>query len=51
MGTKLSLRLKEIVNALPLKEGLRILENGCGPGAMAREIAGRIGKGHAGETL
>lgn len=46
METKLSPRLLEIVNALPLKEGLRILEIGCGPGAMAREMARRIGNGH-----
>ena len=26
--------------------GMRILEIGCGPGAMAREIATRIGDGH-----
>jgi cyclopropane fatty-acyl-phospholipid synthase-like methyltransferase len=35
-----------IVEALPLKPGLRVLEIGCGPGAMAREIAHRIGAGH-----
>ncbi|RYG37358.1 MAG: class I SAM-dependent methyltransferase [Chitinophagaceae bacterium] len=39
---KLSGRLKEIVNALPLKRGMRILEIGCGPGVMAREIANRF---------
>ena len=46
MENKLSTRLLEIINALPLKDGLRILEIGCGPGAMAREIARRIGNGH-----
>jgi cyclopropane fatty-acyl-phospholipid synthase-like methyltransferase len=46
MDKKLSKRLTEIVNALPLKEGARVLEIGCGPGAMAREMARRIGKGH-----
>jgi len=46
MQKKISKRLSDIVNALPLKEGIRILEIGCGPGAMAREIAGLIGKGH-----
>ena len=35
-----------IVEALPLKPGLRVLEIGCGPGALAREIAHRIGDGH-----
>jgi cyclopropane fatty-acyl-phospholipid synthase-like methyltransferase len=34
-----------VVDALPLKPGLRVLEIGCGPGAMAREIARRIGAG------
>ena len=36
----------EIVKALPLRDGIRVLETGCGPGAMAREIANRIGNGH-----
>ena len=46
MPGKLSQRLLEIVDALPLKNGLRILEIGCGTGAAAREIANRIGKGY-----
>jgi cyclopropane fatty-acyl-phospholipid synthase-like methyltransferase len=46
MDSKLSKRLTDIVAKLPLKDGLRILEIGCGPGAMAREIAKRIGSGH-----
>jgi cyclopropane fatty-acyl-phospholipid synthase-like methyltransferase len=46
MAHKISTRLLEIVNALPLREGIRVLEIGCGPGAMAREISRRIGKGH-----
>ena len=46
MGKELSGRLMEIVEALPLKPGMRILEIGCGPGAMAREMAARIGDGH-----
>jgi cyclopropane fatty-acyl-phospholipid synthase-like methyltransferase len=46
MAQDLSPRLQEIVNALPLRPGLRILEIGCGPGAMARAIARRIGNGH-----
>lgn len=44
--TELSPRLAAIVDALPLKPGLRVLEIGCGPGAAAREIASRIGDGH-----
>lgn len=46
MTRDLSPRLLEIVDALPFKPGQRILEIGCGPGAMAREIARRIGNGH-----
>ncbi|WP_028980411.1 class I SAM-dependent methyltransferase [Sporocytophaga myxococcoides] len=46
MQSKLSKRLFDIVNALPLKKGIRVLEIGCGPGAMAREISGLIGEGH-----
>ena len=46
MADKLSSRLREIVDALPLRPGMRVLEIGCGPGVMAREIAARIGNGH-----
>ncbi len=46
MDRKLSKRLVEIINALPLKDGIRILEIGCGPGAAAREISRRIGNGY-----
>lgn len=41
----LSKRLSEVVDALPLGSGMRVLEIGCGPGAMARAIAERIGNG------
>jgi len=46
MAPALSARLQAIVDALPLRPGMRVLEIGCGPGAMAREIASRIGDGH-----
>lgn len=46
MVTGLSPRLRAIVDSLPLREGMRVLEIGCGPGAMARELARRIGGGH-----
>ncbi|OHV80228.1 cyclopropane-fatty-acyl-phospholipid synthase family protein [Rhizobium sp. LCM 4573] len=46
MPRELSARLLEIVNALPLRPGLRVLEIGCGPGAAAREIARRMDGGH-----
>jgi cyclopropane fatty-acyl-phospholipid synthase-like methyltransferase len=46
MAGALSDRLKAIVDALPLRPGMRVLEIGCGPGAMAREIARRLGHGH-----
>jgi SAM-dependent methyltransferase len=40
-------RLKAIVDALPLRPGLRVIEIGCGPGAAAREVAERVGaSGH-----
>jgi SAM-dependent methyltransferase len=42
----LSARLAAVVDALALEPGMRVLEIGCGPGAMAREIAARIGDGH-----
>lgn len=42
----LSARLMSIVDALPLRGGMRVIEIGCGPGAAAREVARRIGNGH-----
>jgi SAM-dependent methyltransferase len=42
----LSARLAAVVEALPLRSGIRVLEIGCGPGAAARAIAHRIGDGH-----
>ncbi|WP_421121831.1 SAM-dependent methyltransferase [Aquihabitans daechungensis] len=41
--TGLSPRLRSIVEALPLRPGLRVVEIGCGPGAAAREVARRVG--------
>jgi cyclopropane fatty-acyl-phospholipid synthase-like methyltransferase len=46
MASELSARLLEIVEALPLRPGMRVLEIGCGPGAAARAVASRIGDGH-----
>jgi cyclopropane fatty-acyl-phospholipid synthase-like methyltransferase len=46
MTSDLSPRLAAIVQALPLRPGLRVLEIGCGPGAAARAVAKRIGDGH-----
>src|SRR5688572_9153464 len=46
MAGELSARLQEIVEALPIRPGLRVMEIGCGPGAAARAIARRIGNGH-----
>jgi cyclopropane fatty-acyl-phospholipid synthase-like methyltransferase len=43
---ELSPRLAAIVDALPLRPGVRVLEIGCGPGAAARAVANRIGDGH-----
>ena len=45
--SSLSPRLGEIVDALPLRPGLRVIEIGCGPGAAAGEVAQRVGpEGH-----
>lgn len=46
MPSKLSARLTAVVEALPLRRGMRVLEIGCGPGAAAREIAVRIAPGY-----
>lgn len=46
MASKLSARLWEIVEALPLKKSLKVLEIGCGSGAAAREVAKRVPGGH-----
>ena len=46
MTDRLSPRLLAIVDTLPLRPGMRVLEIGCGPGAAAREVARRIGNGH-----
>ena len=43
---KLSPRLAAIIDALPLRPGLRVLEIGCGPGVAARAVARKIGDGH-----
>ena len=40
--SSLTPRLQEIVDALPLRPGLRVVEIGCGPGAAAREVARRV---------
>jgi precorrin-6B methylase 2 len=39
----LSVRLLGVVDALPLRPGLRVLEIGGAPGAAAREVARRVG--------
>lgn len=46
MTRELSERLRTLVDALPLYEGMRVLEIGCGPGAAARDVALRVGSGH-----
>jgi len=42
---KLSARILKCVAALPLRDGMRVLEIGCGPGVAARAVARRIGNG------
>ncbi len=46
MASSLSQRLMLIANALHLYDGIRVLEIGCGTGALAREISSRIGPGN-----
>jgi len=46
MAEKISPRLAAIVEALPLRLGMRVLEIGCGPGVAARAVLQRIGDGH-----
>lgn len=46
MTAKISPRLAEIVEALPLRPGMRVLEIGCGPGVAARAVLHRVGEGH-----
>jgi SAM-dependent methyltransferase len=41
----LSPRLADILAALPLMPGMRVLEVGCGPGALARAMVPLIGNG------
>src|SRR5690606_31741491 len=43
---RLSERLMAIVDALPIRPGMRVLEIGCGTGAACREIARRIEHGY-----
>lgn len=43
---RLSDRLAAVVDALPLRPGIRVLEIGGAPGAAAKAVARRIGGGH-----
>lgn len=43
--TGLSPRLRAVLEALPLTPGMRVLEVGCGPGALARAMAVRVAPG------
>lgn len=42
----LSPRLAAVVAALPVRAGIRVLEIGCGSGAVAREVARIVGDGY-----
>jgi protein-L-isoaspartate O-methyltransferase len=46
MADEISPRLAAIIEALPLRQGMRVLEIGCGPGVAARAVLHRIGNGH-----
>lgn len=41
--TRLSPRLGAMLEGLPLRPGMRVLEVGCGSGALARAMAARVG--------
>ena len=45
-SNEVSSRLAEVVAALPLRPGMRVLEIGCGPGVAARAVLTRVGRGH-----
>ncbi len=45
MSKIISPRLAAIVEALPLRPGMRVLEIGCGPGVAARAVVTRLGTG------
>lgn len=45
-SNEISPRLAEVVAALPLRPGMRVLEIGCGPGVAARAVLTRVGRGH-----
>jgi cyclopropane fatty-acyl-phospholipid synthase-like methyltransferase len=42
----LSARLAAVVDALPIRPDMQVLEIGCGPGAAARAVAERLTSGH-----
>lgn len=44
--TALSPRLAAVADALPLEPHHRVLEVGCGPGALARALADKLATGH-----
>lgn len=46
MTPRMSDRIAAVVDALPLRPGMRVLEIGGAPGAAAKAVAQRIGDGH-----
>lgn len=46
VSVKISKRLQDVIDRLPLKAGMKVLEIGCGTGVAAIEISKLIGNGN-----
>ncbi|MBD3584076.1 class I SAM-dependent methyltransferase [Flavobacterium selenitireducens] len=46
MKRDISPRLQEIVHALPIRKGMKVMEIGCGSGVVARELSNKLDDGY-----